>query len=68
MNTGTKPLPEGMDAIKQSDLTLMVAKGREILWANTVGEKRDLVANNKGPFFVAWTGRYKTDIFTWSPS
>ena len=61
----TEMLPaDAPDVVLEQLMTLLTfGADNTILWANTRDGKRTMLASNSGPFFVAWTGRYKTNIF-----
>jgi hypothetical protein len=37
--------------------------GARLVYATTVGGKRELLAATDGPLWAAWTGQWKTNIF-----
>jgi hypothetical protein len=54
----------GLVSTKSQVVTLIAKSGRDLIWAASVTDKRDLVAASKGPLWAVWTGQYSSRLFT----
>jgi hypothetical protein len=50
-------------ALRDRAVTLVAMDGARLVYATTVGGKRELLAATDGPLWAAWTGQWKTNIF-----
>lgn len=62
--TAAVELPDDAPGIKSNIITLLTVQDGQIRWANRVGTKELLVADCPGPYWVVWTGKYRSDVFS----
>jgi hypothetical protein len=59
-----RPWPDDAPSIKWQGVTLIAKDGRDLTWATSITDKRELVKSSRGPLWAVWTGQYSSHLFT----
>lgn len=59
-----RPWPDDAPSVKSRTVTLIAKSGRDLIWAVSVSDKRELLASSRGPLWAVWTGQYSSHLFT----